>query len=89
LSNQILARNQLIISGTNIYREIAGMEPIIELNPRLFQLADKEAERMLETRISQPDLSLLKDKKALFFVTKFSGSSTITDMLYGLDNGKK
>ena len=33
--------------------------------------------------------ALLKDKKALFFVTKFSGSSTITDMLYGLDNGKK
>ena len=65
------------------------MEPIFELNPRLFQLAEKEAERMLQTKISQPDSSLLKDKKALFLVTKFAGSSTITDMLYELDNGKK
>ena len=63
------------------------MEPIIELNPRLFQLADKEAERMLASGVSEPNLSATKGNTALI-AYKFAGATTVREFLYDVNQSK-
>ncbi len=64
-----------------------GFGPISASVPSLHALATKEAERMLASGVSEPNLSATKGNTALI-AYKFAGATTVREFLYDVNQSK-
>ncbi len=64
-----------------------GFGPISASVPSLHALATREAERMLASGISEPNLSAAKGNTALI-TYRFAGATTVREFLYDVNQSK-
>ncbi len=70
-----------------MHRLTSGLKPMTQMNPRLYELAQENAERMLSAgKLVEPKLA--SDKKAVLVAMMVSGETTVKEFVYDVNDGK-
>lgn len=78
--------NQLVIDAVNLNRLNQGLKPIRQAEPRLYEIAQKEADRMiLSGKLSEPDLKSL-NKNAILIATSVVGENSIKEFVFNVND---
>ena len=81
--------NQLVIDSVNLNRLNQGLKPLRQAEPRLYELAQKEADRMiLSGKLSEPDLKSL-NKNAILVATSVVGENSIKEFVFNVNDSMK
>ena len=81
--------NQLVIDSVNLNRLNQGLKPIRQAEPRLYELAQKEADRMiLSGKLSKPCLKSL-NKNAILIATSVVGENSIKEFVFNVNDSMK
>jgi len=77
--------NQLLIDAVNMHRLTSGLKPLRQLEPRLYELAQDNAERMLSAgKLAEPKLE--SGKKAALVAMMVSGETTVKEFVYDVND---
>lgn len=81
--------NQLVIDSVNLNRLNQGLKPLRQAEPRLYEIAQKEADRMiLSGKLSEPDLKSL-NKNAILVATSVVGENSIKEFVFNVNDSMK
>jgi len=69
-----------------MHRLTSGLKPLRQLEPRLYELAQDNAERMLSAgKLAEPKLE--SGKKAALVAMMVSGETTVKEFVYDVNDG--
>ena len=79
--------NQLIMDAVNMHRLTNGLKPLRQADPRLYELAQSTAERIISTgKIVNPNLSKTSNKKTVLVAALVSGDTSVKEFVYDLND---
>ncbi len=79
--------NVLIMDAVNLNRLNNGLRPLKQALPRLYELAQREADRMLAAgKITEPNLNSYN--KTVLVASMWSGEATVREFVYDVNNSK-
>ena len=79
--------NLLIMDAVNLNRLNNGLRPLKQALPRLYELAQREADRILAAgKITEPNLSSYN--KTVVVASMWSGEATVREFVYDVNNSK-
>jgi len=78
--------NQLLIDAVNMHRLTSGLRPLRQMEPRLYELAQENAEKMLSAgKLVEPKLAS-DNKKTALVAMMVSGETTVKEFLYDVND---
>jgi len=75
------------MDAVNLNRLNSGLRPLKQALPRLYELAQNEADRVLAAgKISEPNLKSYN--KTVVVTSLWSGEATVREFIFDVNNGK-